>query len=54
MNYAFLSSFPEEIINEFGPPAQNPIGFDRVAFLAFENTEFIEFFRQTLGVGSRR
>jgi predicted dienelactone hydrolase len=53
-HYAFLSPFPEDIINEVGPPAQDPIGFDRAAFLAFENTEFIEFFQQTLGVGSRR
>ena len=53
-HYAFLSSFPEEIINEFGPPAQDPIGFDRTAFSAFENTEFIELFRKVLGVGSRR
>jgi len=49
-HYAFLSPFPEQIASEVGAPAQDPDGFDRLAFLNEINDEIVAFFAQSLNV----
>lgn len=47
-HYAFMAPFPAFIAAEVGPPAHDPPGFDRPAFLARLNGEVTAFFRRTL------
>ncbi|MCW2247330.1 putative dienelactone hydrolase [Azospirillum fermentarium] len=47
-HYAFMAPFPAFIAAEVGPPAHDPPGFDRPAFLARLNEEVTAFFRRTL------
>ena len=51
-HYAFLSPFPDRITEEVVPPAQDPLGFDRKAFLDLINAEIVMFFRDRFAAGS--
>lgn len=44
-HYSFLSPFPDALKNRVGPAAQDPEGFDRVAFHKQINLEITEFLR---------
>ena len=43
-HYAFLSPFPDRIVDEVGAPAQDPLGFGRKAFLDLISSEIVMFF----------
>ena len=47
-HYAFLSPFPAAIATSVGPPAEDPTGFDRAAFLARLNPVIANFFADAL------
>ena len=51
-HYAFLSLFLDRITEEVGPPAQDPLGFDRKAFLDLINADIVMFFRDRFAAGS--
>jgi predicted dienelactone hydrolase len=42
-HFSFMSPYPAELKNESIPPSQDPIGFDREAFLSEMNPEIAEF-----------
>lgn len=47
-HYAFLMPFPASVLDEVGAPAQDPPGFDRVAFHERLNREVVDFFDRAL------
>ena len=47
-HFAFISPFPPALIDEVGPPARDPAGFDRRAFLAEIDKQILRFFDDAL------
>ena len=48
-HFAFLTPFPPEMIRADFPPAHDPPGFDRAAFLPTMNAEVTAFLKRELG-----
>jgi len=48
-HFAFLSPFPENILDQVGPAARDPAGFDRMTFQGRMNREITSHFKATLG-----
>ena len=47
-HFAFISPFPAALVGQVGPPAHDPPGFDRRAFLAEVDEEILRFFDDAL------
>ena len=47
-HFAFISPFPEVLLDEVGPPAHDPPGFDRNAFLSGIDEHIVKFFEDVL------
>ena len=47
-HFAFISPFPAALVGQVGPPARDPAGFDRRAFLARTNEQIVRFFDDAL------
>ena len=47
-HFAFVSPFPPALIGQVGPPAHDPAGFDRRAFLAGIDAQIVRFFEGAL------
>ncbi|MDE0051318.1 MAG: hypothetical protein OXO52_16135 [Rhodospirillales bacterium] len=43
-HFAFISPFPPALVGSVGPPAHDPAGFDRRAFLAGIDAQIVRFF----------
>ena len=51
-HFAFISPFPAAMTGEIGPPARDPAGFDRRAFLSRIDRRLLDFFDAVLTVAS--
>ena len=49
-HFAFISPFPAALVGRVGPPAHDPDGFDRRAFLAEIDEQILRFFDDALPV----
>ena len=49
-HFAFISPFPPALVGRVGPPAHDPAGFDRRAFLAGIDEQILRFFDDALSV----
>ena len=49
-HFAFISPFPTALVGQVGPPAHDPPGFDRRAFLAKIDEQILRFFDDALSV----
>ena len=47
-HFAFISPFPAALVGQVGPPARDPAGFDRRAFLGEINVQILDFFDDAL------
>ena len=47
-HFAFISPFPPALVGSVGPPAHDPAGFDRRAFLAGIDGQIVRFFEDAL------
>ena len=47
-HFAFISPFPAALVDQVGPPARDPAGFDRRAFLSRINEQIVRFFDDAL------
>ena len=47
-HFAFISPFPPALVGSVGPPAHDPAGFDRRAFLAGIDAQIVRFFEDAL------
>ena len=47
-HFAFISPFPAALVGQVGPPAHDPPGFDRRAFLAKIDEQILRFFEDAL------
>lgn len=47
-HFAFISPFPAGLVDQVGPPARDPAGFDRRAFLSRINEQIVRFFDDAL------
>ena len=47
-HFAFISPFPPTLVGSVGPPAHDPAGFDRRAFLAGIDGQIVRFFEGAL------
>ena len=47
-HFAFISPFPPSLVGSVGPPAQDPAGFDRRAFLVRIDAQIVRFFEDAL------
>ena len=47
-HFAFISPFPAALVGQVGPPAHDPPGFDRRAFLAEIDEQILRFFDEAL------
>ena len=47
-HFAFISPFPAALVGQVGPPARDPAGFDRRAFLAGIDEQIVRFFDDAL------
>ena len=49
-HFAFISPFPDALLDEVGAPARDPAGFDRNAFLSRIDGLIVRFFEDVLAV----
>lgn len=49
-HFAFISPFPAALVGQVGPPAHDPPGFDRCAFLAEIDEQLLRLFDDALSV----
>ena len=47
-HFAFISPFPDVLVDEIGAPAHDPPGFDRTAFLSSIDGQIVRFFDDVL------
>ncbi len=52
-HFAFIAPFPAALVDEVGPPARDPPGFDRRAFLARIDRQILAFFDTVLAARRR-
>ena len=50
LRFAFISPFPDALLDEVGSPAHDPAGFDRNAFLSRIDGLIVRFFEDALSV----